>query len=250
MQTPDSFFNSPRQLERFGFPAKRAGKSIGLRINPECSTQKGHAIYDPCAPGSRLGTTRAQWDKKMTPELTGLLDGLHFHTLCEQDSDALEITLNAVEKHFGDLLPRMKWLNFGGGAGQFSRFLCAVQRRPVGHFQYVRRMAGSAGIQDEMAQFRRRAPHYQTRIRYPPAGEVHPLGAGTAAARQNCNPPSHPRPDRWDRPGGRCRAVLPVPLRRTQHRADGIRGISAPLLLQKTLGRYSARTSGLPSQIR
>ncbi len=108
-------FNSPSQLERFGFPAKRAGKSIGLRINPECSTQKGHAIYDPCAPGSRLGTTRAQWDKKMTPELTGLLDGLHFHTLCEQDSDALEITLNAVEKHFGDLLPRMKWLNFGGG---------------------------------------------------------------------------------------------------------------------------------------
>ena len=108
-------FNSPRQLERFGPLAKRAGKSIGLRINPECSTQEGHAIYDPCAPGSRLGVTRAQWDAAMSPELTGLLDGLHFHTLCEQDSDALEITLNAVAERFGDILPRMKWLNFGGG---------------------------------------------------------------------------------------------------------------------------------------
>lgn len=108
-------FNSPRQLERFGFLAKRAGKSIGLRINPECSTQEGHAIYDPCAPGSRLGITRAQWDEKMTTALTGLLDGLHFHTLCEQDSDALEVTLNAVTERFGDVLPRMKWLNFGGG---------------------------------------------------------------------------------------------------------------------------------------
>jgi len=108
-------FNSPRQLERFGFLAKRAGKSVGLRINPECSTQEGHAIYDPCAPGSRLGTTRAQWDAGMTPELVGLLDGLHFHTLCEQDSDALEITLDAVAERFGDVLPRMKWLNFGGG---------------------------------------------------------------------------------------------------------------------------------------
>ncbi len=108
-------FNSPRQLERFGPYARKAGKSIGLRINPECSTQEGHAIYDPCAPGSRLGTTRAQWDAGMSPELIQLLDGLHFHTLCQQDSDALEITLNVVEKSFGHVLPRMKWLNFGGG---------------------------------------------------------------------------------------------------------------------------------------
>ena len=55
-------FNSPSQLAKFGPAAKAAGKSIGLRINPECSTQEGHEIYDPCAPGSRLGTTRAQWD--------------------------------------------------------------------------------------------------------------------------------------------------------------------------------------------
>ncbi|MBQ5467810.1 MAG: carboxynorspermidine decarboxylase, partial [Oscillospiraceae bacterium] len=108
-------FNSPAQLSRLGPRAKAAGKSLGLRINPECSTQEGHAIYDPCAPGSRLGTTRAQWDANMTPELVGLLDGLHFHTLCEQDSDALEITLDAVAEKFGDVLPRMKWLNMGGG---------------------------------------------------------------------------------------------------------------------------------------
>lgn len=108
-------FNSPGQLAKFGPVARKAGKSIGLRINPECSTQEGHDIYDPCAPGSRLGTTRAQWNDRMTPELIALLDGLHFHTLCEQDADALEITLKAVEAGFGDILPRMKWLNFGGG---------------------------------------------------------------------------------------------------------------------------------------
>lgn len=110
-------FNSPSQLAKFGPAAKAAGKSIGLRINPECSTQEGHEIYDPCAPGSRLGTTRAQWDAAVAahPELPALLDGLHFHTLCEQDADALAVTLAAVEKKFADLLPRMKWLNFGGG---------------------------------------------------------------------------------------------------------------------------------------
>ena len=108
-------FNSPRQLARFGPAARAAGKQIGLRINPECSTQADHAIYDPCAPGSRLGTTRAQWDAQMTPALADLLDGLHFHTLCEQDADALEQTLEAVEARFGDVLPRMRWLNFGGG---------------------------------------------------------------------------------------------------------------------------------------
>ncbi len=110
-------FNSPHQLEKFGPRAKAAGKSIGLRVNPEHSTQEGHDIYDPCAPGSRLGTTRAQWDAAVekNPALPELLDGLHFHTLCEQDSDALAETLPAVKAAFGDLLPRMKWLNFGGG---------------------------------------------------------------------------------------------------------------------------------------
>ncbi len=110
-------FNSPRQLAKFGPAAKAAGKSVGLRVNPECSTQEGHEIYDPCAPGSRLGTTRAQWDAAVQADsaLPQLLDGLHFHTLCEQDAGALAVTLAAVEETFGDLLPQMKWLNFGGG---------------------------------------------------------------------------------------------------------------------------------------
>ena len=108
-------FNSPRQLKKFGEKAKANGKSLGLRINPECSTQGAHEIYDPCAAGSRLGTTRAVWEEEMTEGLLELLDGLHFHTLCEQDSDALETTLQAVEEKFGDVLPRMKWLNMGGG---------------------------------------------------------------------------------------------------------------------------------------
>jgi len=108
-------FNSPNQLKKFGLRAKQAGKEIGLRINPECSTQDGHAIYDPCAPGSRLGTTRSQWEEQMTPELIELLDGLHFHTLCEQDADALETTLAAVEEKFGEYLHKLKWLNMGGG---------------------------------------------------------------------------------------------------------------------------------------
>ena len=108
-------FNSLNQLAKFGPAAKAAGKSVGLRVNPECSTQEGHAIYDPCAPGSRLGVTRAQWDAAMTPALLALLDGLHFHTLCEQDADALETTLAAVAQRFGDVLPRMRWLNMGGG---------------------------------------------------------------------------------------------------------------------------------------
>ena len=110
-------FNSPSQLAAFGPMTKAAGKSVGLRINPEHSTQEEHAIYDPCAPGSRMGTTREQWDLALEkdPALAELLDGLHFHTLCEQDSDALEETLEAVEEKFGDLLPGMKWLNMGGG---------------------------------------------------------------------------------------------------------------------------------------
>lgn len=108
-------FNSPAQLKKYGECAKSAGKSIGIRINPECSTQDGHEIYDPCAPGGRLGTTRVAWDEAMNEELLSMLDGVHFHTLCEQNADALEITLNAVEEKFGDILTRVKWLNMGGG---------------------------------------------------------------------------------------------------------------------------------------
>jgi carboxynorspermidine decarboxylase len=108
-------FNSINQLARYGKYAKQKGKHIGLRINPECSTQEDHAIYDPCAKGSRLGVTRSVWDKEMTDDVFELLDGLHFHTLCEQDADALELTFKAVEEKFGDVLSLMKWLNMGGG---------------------------------------------------------------------------------------------------------------------------------------
>ena len=107
----DFVFNSPRQLQKYGARAKAAGKSVGLRVNPECSTQGGHAIYDPCAPGSRLGTTRENFDERLLP----LLDGLHFHTLCEQNADALETTVEAFLEKFGAYLPGMKWLNLGGG---------------------------------------------------------------------------------------------------------------------------------------
>ena len=104
-------FNSPRQVKRYAGRAKAAGKSVGLRVNPQCSTQEGHAIYDPCASGSRLGTTLEEFDES----IVYMLDGLHFHTLCEQDSDALETTAAAFEEKFGRYLYWMKWLNFGGG---------------------------------------------------------------------------------------------------------------------------------------
>lgn len=112
-------FNSWKQVKKFGARAREAGKSIGLRINPEHSTQEGHAIYDPCAPGSRLGVTKAALEEGLREKdgqaILSLLDGLHFHTLCEQDADALEETLDAVEEKFGPYLQRMRWINFGGG---------------------------------------------------------------------------------------------------------------------------------------
>lgn len=108
-------FNSIRQLELFGPRAKQAGLQVGLRINPQVSTQPAeHAIYDPCAPGSRLGVTIEEF-RKASAQTIGLLDGLHFHTLCEQNSDDLETTLNAFEEQFREWLPKMKWVNFGGG---------------------------------------------------------------------------------------------------------------------------------------
>ena len=111
-------FNSLPQWFRFreivmAHPRFLSGElHCGLRINPECSTG-GTPIYDPCIPGSRLGITAEQLDGA---DLTGL-SGLHFHTLCEQDSDDLETTLTAVEEKFGHLLglPQFTYLNLGGG---------------------------------------------------------------------------------------------------------------------------------------
>ena len=103
-------FNSFAQWKKFGPEALAAGVSCGLRINPERSTQD-HAIYDPCAEGSRLGVRLRDFDESA---IAGL-EGLHFHTLCEQGADALAVTLEAVEAKFGKYLPQMKWINFGGG---------------------------------------------------------------------------------------------------------------------------------------
>ena len=102
-------FNSISQLERH--KEKCRNVSIGIRVNPEFSTQNGHEIYDPCGKGSRLGVTA---DLLRNADLTGI-DGLHFHTLCEQNSDDLKKTLDVVEEKFDFLLRKVKWVNFGGG---------------------------------------------------------------------------------------------------------------------------------------
>jgi carboxynorspermidine decarboxylase len=108
-------FNSFSQWERFKpqVEAARAGGKplgIGMRINPEYS-EVGTALYNPCMPYSRLGVTR----KQFRPDLLEGIGGLHFHTLCENDSDILERVLEVFEKNFGEFLPQMKWVNFGGG---------------------------------------------------------------------------------------------------------------------------------------
>ncbi len=104
-------FNSKNQLYKYRDKVLAAGKKIGLRINPECSTQEGHEIYDPCSPKSRLGITIKNFSEIDLTEVSGI----HFHTLCEQNSDDLETTLNAVEEKFGKYLYDMQWINFGGG---------------------------------------------------------------------------------------------------------------------------------------
>lgn len=105
-------FNSITQFERF-YPMVQAGEnrvSCGLRINPEYSDVETD-LYNPCAPGSRMGVTSDLLGEKL-PEG---IEGLHFHTLCESDSYDLEKTLAEVEKRFGRFLPHIKWLNMGGG---------------------------------------------------------------------------------------------------------------------------------------
>jgi carboxynorspermidine decarboxylase len=103
-------FNSFAQLASYKDKVLSKGTKIGIRVNPECSTQ-GHDIYDPCAKGSRLGVTISNFRE----ELLDGVSGLHFHTLCEQNADALIKTLDAFEKKFGKYLSRMEWINFGGG---------------------------------------------------------------------------------------------------------------------------------------
>ena len=102
-------FNSWNQWERFGHRA--VGRvSCGIRVNPQYS-EVATEMYNPCVPGSRLGATRDQ----LPDQLPEGLDGIHFHTLCENDSFTLERTLDALEARFGDLLHQAKWVNLGGG---------------------------------------------------------------------------------------------------------------------------------------
>ena len=106
-------FNSFAQLERFRplWEKERGRVSVGLRVNPEHS--EGHtAIYDPCAPMSRLGIRAGR--NSRGDRLSGV-EGLHFHTLCEQLFEPLERTARVFEEKFGEFLPGMKWLNLGGG---------------------------------------------------------------------------------------------------------------------------------------
>ena len=104
-------FNSLAQLEAHRPLWQGSRASVGLRVNPEHSTQEGHAIYDPCAPGSRLGIRRCD----MPAQLPNGVEGLHFHTLCEQDAAPLVETFAAFEQAFGEYLPQLRWLNLGGG---------------------------------------------------------------------------------------------------------------------------------------
>ncbi len=108
-------FNSVNQLKKFGMIAKENGKEIGIRINPEISTQTGPEIYDPCSKGSRLGITIDQFEREMTVDLINMLDGIHFHTLCQQNSDDLYKTLKEVDNKFSKYFKNIKWINFGGG---------------------------------------------------------------------------------------------------------------------------------------
>lgn len=113
-------FNSLTQWQRFKSMFEHASQlgsaAPGLRINPQHSEVQT-AIYDPCAPGSHLGTTQAQIDAALgeMPDAMAGIEGLHFHTLCELNADALERTLAVVEQRFGSRLADMQWVNMGGG---------------------------------------------------------------------------------------------------------------------------------------
>lgn len=124
-------FNSFAQLRKYRSQIQQSGRDIkiGVRVNPQHS-EGTTPIYDPCSAGSRLGVRLENFEED---DLEGV-SGLHFHTLCEQDADALDRTLEVVEKQFGHVLHRMEWLNFGGGhhitrEGYDIDLLCACVER-------------------------------------------------------------------------------------------------------------------------
>ena len=102
-------FNSPSQVKKYGERVKAAGRSAGLRLEPRMLHTGRPCDLRSRSPGSRLGTTKRNLESagKFETELLPYLDGFHFHTLCEQNSDALETTLAALEEKFGNYLPRL-----------------------------------------------------------------------------------------------------------------------------------------------
>ena len=149
-------FNSFSQWDKFKKRALGAGVSCGIRINPEHSTQTG-AIYDPCSLGSRLGVTKEHF------HFDGLdgIEGLHFHTLCQQDSDALVETLHVVEEKFSICFERLKWINMGGG------------------HHITRQDYDIDKLVDCITDFRKRYPHLEV---YLEPGEAIALDAGFLCA--------------------------------------------------------------------
>ena len=129
-------FNSFAQYEKYQhyFLQQECTASAGIRVNPECSTQEGHEIYDPCGPGSRLGVVKSEFPDQL-PEG---IEGLHFHTLCEQNADDLITTWHAFEEKFGSYLKQVKWLNLGGGhhitradyqLDELKKLICEIRRK-------------------------------------------------------------------------------------------------------------------------
>ena len=152
-------FNSPRQVALYGEKARAVGVSVGLRVNPEVSVATTPA-YDPCRPGSRLGTTRTTLNAQRST--LSFLDGLHFHCLCEQGVEELRKVLVGFEQKFGDLLPLMKWVNFGGG------------------HHITRADYDVEGLVALLSGFRARHPHLTV---YLEPGEAVALNAGTLESR-------------------------------------------------------------------
>ena len=152
-------FNSPRQVSLYGETARKHGVSVGLRVNPEVSVATTPA-YDPCRPSSRLGTTRSALEA--SGFLATKIDGLHFHCLCEQDVEELRKVLAGFEEKFGDMLPGLKWVNFGGG------------------HHITRADYDVDGLVELVNSFRSRHPHLDV---YLEPGEAIALNAGTLESR-------------------------------------------------------------------
>jgi len=106
-------FNSFYQMQQYGERAREKGIEIGLRVNPGYAEVEKE-MYNPCAPNSRLGIIKKEFDKNFL-KYRGMIDGLHFHALCEQNADVLERVLQSFERLYGTYINGMKWVNFGGG---------------------------------------------------------------------------------------------------------------------------------------